>query len=178
MHSDIADFTVDQGGGEGVAALLEARDKAEDSFGYDWIHTVLVTDGRSFPWFPVFIVMAWTVLVVIILMLWCRFDRLLLEDYGYNGRQVEGICHWQRVFFLYMRGLEVRSQQDCLLNCCVVRPSRGVECVKLHVDIVPVGNIYWTVQEASTLDGFEFSFGTEIRLQVDKHAVDCRFPAG
>lgn len=97
----------DQGGGEGVAALLEAREIGEESFGYDWIATVLVLDGRAFPWAPILVVSVWTMLVVLVLMLFCRFDRLILEDYGNSGSGIEGIQNWQRVLFLYLRGLEV-----------------------------------------------------------------------
>ena len=107
QKSDLEKFSEDRGGGEGVAALLEAREIAEESFGYDWIATVLVADGRAFPWAPILFVMAWTVMVVLVCMLAGRFDRLILEDYGYASRGTEDILPWQRTAFLYMRGLEV-----------------------------------------------------------------------
>lgn len=118
--SDIDKFATDHGGGEGVAALLEAREKAEESFGYDWVHTVLTSDGRPFPWLPIIIVASWTMLVLIVFMLACRFDRLILEDYGYSGPATAGITEWQRTLFLYMRGLEVRviyANGACVDTC-------------------------------------------------------------
>ena len=116
QKSDLEKFSEDRGGGEGVAALLEAREIAEESFGYDWIATVLVADGRAFPWAPILVVMVWTLVVALVLMLGCRFDRLILEDYGHgSARSTEGIQQWQRITFLYLRGLEVcaRSHAGC-----------------------------------------------------------------
>jgi hypothetical protein len=73
---------------------------------------VLVTDGRSFPVLPILLVMAWTIAITVLLMLWARFDRLILKASGYSGPSVEGIEQWQLTFFLYMRGLDVRTLQQ------------------------------------------------------------------
>lgn len=40
--ADLETFVERPGGGEGVRKLLRARDLTEISFGYDWIHTILV----------------------------------------------------------------------------------------------------------------------------------------
>jgi hypothetical protein len=62
--------------------------------------------------------MAWTIAITLALMLWVRFDRLILEIAGHTGPDVEGVEDWQRVFFLYMRGLDVRALQKLGNSTC------------------------------------------------------------
>jgi hypothetical protein len=103
-HAGLEEFLGDQGGGEGVMKLLKARKMADESWGYEWIHTVLVWKGRSLPTLPTFIIMAWTVLVTIVLMSAARFDNIMREDYGVLDIPVKS---WQRDLYIYMKGLEV-----------------------------------------------------------------------
>ena len=103
--ADLEAFTETYGGGEGVKKLLHAREMAEESWGYEWIHTVLVMKGRSFPTLPGLVLFVWTIMVTLFCMLVVRFDILLREDFGVDIGEAET---WQRDWFIYMRGLEVR----------------------------------------------------------------------
>jgi hypothetical protein len=88
--------------------LLKAREKADQSWGYEWIHTVLVMKGRSLPTLPAVILAVWTLAVTLILMLLARFDLVLRESYGVNDLPIE---MWQRDIYICLRGLEVRMWQ-------------------------------------------------------------------
>lgn len=104
-HASIEEMQHDPGGGEGVIKLLKARSKAAESWGYEWIHTVLILKGRSLPTLPASIIMVWSFIITIAFMAGARFDRVLREDYGVVDVPVQ---RWQRDLFIYMRGLEVR----------------------------------------------------------------------
>lgn len=88
--------------------LLHARDKAEEVMGYDWLCTVLVAQGRSFPWLPIAVVMVWSVLVCCIMLFVCKTNLMLRETGGEEGLDIK---NWQRLVFTYLRGFDVRSQQ-------------------------------------------------------------------
>lgn len=103
--ASLEDFLNDPGGGEGTAMLLHARDKAEEVMGYDWIHTVLVLNGRSFPWLPIIVVLAWSVLVCCIMLFVCKTNLMLREAGGEEGLDIK---NWQRLMFTYLRGFDVR----------------------------------------------------------------------
>jgi hypothetical protein len=98
-------FLEDLGGGEGVKKLLKARDMAEENWGYEWIHTVLVMKGRSFPSLPGFVLALWSVLTTLFTMLVCRFDIIMREDFGSQDPEAKA---WQRDIYMYFKGLNVR----------------------------------------------------------------------
>lgn len=101
-------FLNDPGGGEGTAMLLHARDKAEEVMGYEWLSTVLVMKGRSFPWLPIGVVLTWTLLTCIIMLCFCKTNLLIRESSGEEGLDIK---NWQRIVFIYLRGFDVRFHQ-------------------------------------------------------------------
>lgn len=93
--------------------LLHARDKAEEVMGYEWLSTVLVMKGRSFPWLPIGVVLAWTVITCIIMLFVCKTNLVLRESSGEEGLDIK---NWQRTVFIYLRGFDVRSHQPPTLQ--------------------------------------------------------------
>jgi len=71
--------------------LLHARDKAEEVMGYDWLCTVLVAQGRSFPWLPIAVVMVWSVLVCCIMLFVCKTNLMLRETGGEEGLDIKNV---------------------------------------------------------------------------------------
>jgi hypothetical protein len=116
-YAKLDDFLEDPGGGEGVMKLLKAREKADESWGYEWIHTVFVMKGRSLPTLPTLILAVWTMAVTLILMLLARFDLVLRESYGVPHLPIE---MWQRDIFICLKGLEVRMWQH---YCAIAYPE-------------------------------------------------------
>lgn len=76
--------------------------------------SVQVLKGRSFPYFPGLILAIWTMFVMILLMQFFRFDKILRDRNGEAG-EIEGILWWQRVTFTYMKGLDVRPPLPCIM---------------------------------------------------------------
>jgi hypothetical protein len=103
-------FLDDPGGGEGVAMLLKARDMAQEEWGYEWTHTVLVVKGRSVPTLPLVVVSVWTVAVTVCCMLLMRFDLLILQN---SGMDVDDVPLWKKTAFQYCLGLEVWPVVSC-----------------------------------------------------------------
>lgn len=107
--------------------LLHAREKAEEVQGYDWVVTVLVMNGRSFPWLPIGVVMIWTVLICCILLFVCKSNLPLRESGGEEGLDIKS---WQRLVFIYIRGFDVRYlQAPMLLQPPVLGQTFGYACL-------------------------------------------------
>lgn len=140
-HTSMNHFLDDPGGGEGVAKLLRARDMANEEWGYEWTHTVLVVKGRSVPTLPLIVVSVWTIAVTLICMLLLRFDILLLQKYGGD---VEDVATWKKSAFQYCLGLQVCTSSMCCslpvllksLDRCIHRLGRPMYkfCTGLLID--------------------------------------------